>query len=190
MSDGTPGMRSIDAHRPYLLRYARMLARDPALAEDAVQDTMIAAHTQFKNFDGRSHLRTWLTTILKRKVIDLARKRDREAPKDAVSLDDESLEAAGEFNFQGRWNSPPAEWGNPDEALESRQFWQVFEGCCLTMPERQARVFVMREVFGMSTEEICKELGISVSNLHVLIFRARLSLQASLTKDWFGSDHP
>ncbi len=181
--------KTLESHRKYLLRYALFQLRDPSLAEDAVQDTLIAALAQRDGFQGRSQFRTWLTAILKHKVIDLVRKRGRGLPADAMPLGEEDDSADSSFNARGRWIDPPADWGLPDAALESNQFWRVYQKCCQRMPERHALVFSMREVMGMSTEEICKNLEISTSNLHVILYRARLSLRSCMTKNWFGAGH-
>lgn len=181
--------KSLESHRKYLLRYALFQLRDPSLAEDAVQDTLMAALAQRDSFEGRSQLRTWLTAILKNKVIDLVRKRGRGLPADALQLGEEDDSAGGSFDTRGRWIDPPASWGLPDAALESRQFWRVYQKCCQRMPERHALVFSMREVMDLSTEEICKKLEISKSNLHVILYRARLRLRSCMTKNWFGADH-
>lgn len=180
--------KTLESHRKYLLRYAFFQLRDASLAEDAVQDTLIAALAHRDDFHGRSQLRTWLTAILNHKVIDLVRKRGRGLPADAMLLgEDEPADSA--FYARGRWIDPPADWGLPDTALESNQFWHVYQECCQGMPERHALAFSMREVMGMSSEEICKKLEISTSNLHVILYRARLSLQSCMTKNWFGGDH-
>ena len=181
--------KTLESHRKYLLRYAVFQLHDPSLAEDAVQDTLMAALAQRDSFEGRSRLRTWLTSILKHKIIDLMRKRGRGLPVDAMQLGEEDDSAGRSFNARGRWIDPPADWGLPDAALESKQFWLVYQKCCQRMPERHALVFSMREVMDLSTEEICKKLEISKSNLHVILYRARLSLQSCLAKNWFGSKH-
>lgn len=181
--------KALESHRKYLLRYALFQLRDPSLAEDAVQDTLIAALAHRDGFQGRSQLRTWLTAILKHKIIDLVRKRDRGLPADAMLLGEEDDSANSAFNTRGRWIDPPADWGLPDAALDSKQFWLVYQKCCQRMPERHAMVFSMREVLDMSSEEICKKLEISTSNLHVILYRARLSLRSCMTKNWFGADH-
>lgn len=189
MGNDDDQMHSLEVHRKYLQRYALLHLRDPSLAEDAVQDTLLAALAQGDRFQGRSQLRTWLTGILKHKIIDLFRSRSRGLPVDALALGEEDDSAAGSFNPKGRWIDPPAEWGQPDTALESSQFWRVYQQCCQAMPERHALVFSMREVMDMSSEEICKELDISATNLHVILYRARLSLRSCMTKNWFGVDH-
>ena len=181
--------KSLESHRKYLLRYAFFQLRDSSLAEDAVQDTLIAALAQRDGFQGRSQLRTWLTAILKHKVVDLVRKRSRVLPADAMPLGEGDDSGDSSFNAKGQWIDPPAAWGLPDAALESNQFWRVYQMCCQRMPERHALVFSMREVMDISSEEICKKLEISTSNLHVILYRARLSLRSCMTKNWFGADH-
>lgn len=175
----------LEAHRSYLQRYAQFHLRDPALAEDAVQETLIAALAQRDGFQGRSQLRTWLTGILKHKIIDLTRSRGRGLPVDAVALGEDGESVAGQFNAKGRWVDPPADWGSPDAALESSQFWRVYQECCRRMSRRDALVFSMREVMGLSSEEICKKIEITTTNLHVILFRARLSLRSCMSKNWF-----
>ena len=181
--------RSLEAHRKYLQRYALFHLREPSLAEDAVQDTLMAALAQHDRYEGRSRLRTWLTGILKHKIIDVMRSRDRALPADALALDQESASGGGPFDAKGHWIDPPASWGAPDAALESDQFWRVYRECCRRMSERDALVFSMREVMGLSSEEICKKIEITTTNLHVILFRARLSLRACMNKNWFGTPH-
>jgi RNA polymerase sigma-70 factor (ECF subfamily) len=178
--------QSLEAHRKYLQRYALFHLRDPSLAEDAVQDTLMAALAQRDRFQGRSQLRTWLTGILKHKIIDLTRSHDRGLPADALALGEDDESGGGAFNAKSRWIDPPADWGMPDAALESSQFWRVYQQCCQRMSKRDALVFSMREVMGLSSEEICKKIEISTTNLHVILFRARLSLRSCIDKNWFG----
>jgi len=185
--DGKPE-RALAKHRKYLMQYALFHVRDPSVAEDAVQETMIAALAQLHTFEGRAQLRTWLTSILKHKIIDLVRRRAREIPADALSLDGDYDASDEAFNLIGRWKEQPSDWGSPDAALESRQFWRIYLECCKKMSERLATVFSMREVMGMSAEEICKKMEISPSNLHVILYRARLSLQSCMTRNGFGAN--
>jgi RNA polymerase sigma-70 factor (ECF subfamily) len=179
----------LETHRKYLLRYAQFHLHDAALAEDAVQDTLMAALAQRERFEGRSQLRTWLTGILKHKIIDLTRSRGRGLPENTFVLGEDEASDHGSFNAKGKWVDPPADWGMPDAALESSQFWAVYQECCQRMSRRDALVFSMREVMGLSSEEICKKIEISTSNLHVILFRARLSLRTCMNKNWFGAPH-
>lgn len=189
MAEDNDQSQSLEEHRKYLLRYAQFHLRDPSLAEDAVQDTLMAALSQRERFQGRSQLRTWLTGILKHKIIDLTRSRGRGLPANAFALGEEGESADGAFDARGKWVDPPADWGMPDAALESSQFWRVYQECCQRMSKRDALVFSMREVMGLSSEEICKKIEISTTNLHVILFRARLSLRTCMSKNWFGVPH-
>src|SRR3954465_4314075 len=110
----------VEAERTYLLRYASLQLRDRAAAEDAVQDTLLAALAGESGFAGRSNLRTWLTGILKHKIIDAVRKQAREAtllpPEPDVSEFDPL------FDETGHWREPPADWGDPHALLQQKQF--------------------------------------------------------------------
>jgi len=182
---------AIEGERAYLLRYARLQLRDPALAEDAVQETLLAALEGAARFAGKSSLRTWLTGILKHKIIDHLRRAGREQP--LTGGDDERSEAEAVdalFAADGHWREFPAQWGNPDAALENSRFWVAFEECTQRLPARTARVFMMREIMDMPTEEICKELDITATNCWVMLHRARLTLRECLELQWFGKPAP
>jgi RNA polymerase sigma-70 factor (ECF subfamily) len=175
----------LETHRRYLLRIATLQLRDTALAEDVVQDTLVAALQGEKGFSGKSSLRTWLTGILKHKVVDAIRQKTR-APTFA-SFDDEcrvdDLDAL--FDETGHWENPPADWGNPESQLSQQQFFEVMQGCLENLPPNTARIFVMREVMELETDEICTELTITSNNLWVILHRARLSLRECLEQRWF-----
>jgi RNA polymerase sigma-70 factor (ECF subfamily) len=178
----------IEQHRGYLMRYALLQLRDPAAAEDVVQETLLAAVAGAGRFSGDSTVKTWLTGILKHKIVDLVRRKSREQPL-IQGEDDERSEADvvdALFKGDGHWQNFPAAWGDPDKALENARFWEAFELCASLMPARMARVFMMREVMELSTEEICKELGITATNCWVMLHRARLSLRECLETRWFG----
>jgi RNA polymerase sigma-70 factor (ECF subfamily) len=178
----------IETHRRYLLRVAQLQLRDGDLAEDVVQDTLVAALAGATGFDGRSSLRTWLTGILKHKVVDAIRRKQR-APVPLAALDDEGslddLDAL--FKSTGAWAAPPAEWGDPEAALSQREFLVVLERCLEKLPPQTGRVFVMREVMELDGDEICKELSITANNLWVILYRARMALRLCLDEHWFAS---
>jgi RNA polymerase sigma-70 factor (ECF subfamily) len=159
--------------------------RDTAAAEDAVQETLLAALAGEANFAGRSNLRTWLTGILKHKIVDTIRRQSREQP---VSEFDAQYEAAGfdaQFDRRGHWEEPPDAWEQPEGALGQKQFLAALEACLRALPERTARVFMMREHLGLETPEICKELEITATHCWVMLHRARMSLRLCLGKNWF-----
>jgi RNA polymerase sigma-70 factor, ECF subfamily len=163
--------------------------RNPDLAEDAVQETLLAALESRAKFSGASSLKTWLTGILKHKIIDAIRRKSREQPLVADSgggEGDESGAVDALFKSDGHWQQMPATWGDPEQALENRKFWETFEMCSRLMPERTARVFMLREVMELTTEEICQEMAITPTNLWVILHRARLILRECLEIRWFG----
>ena len=170
----------IERERPYLLRYASLQLRDAQAAEDAVQETLLAALAGESGFGQRASLRTWLTGILKHKIIDAIRKLSREAP------------AAGEDEFdalcdeRGHWIEMPGAWSNPDASLDQKRFFAALELCLSRLPEKTAQTFMMREHMGLETDEICKELAITATHCWVLLYRARMALRECLTKEWFG----
>jgi RNA polymerase sigma-70 factor (ECF subfamily) len=178
---------AVATQRGYLMRIATLQLRDRASAEDAVQEALVAAFAGREGFDGRSSLRTWLTSILKHKVVDAIRRRQREplfesSLSEEVDVDDFD----GLFRDNGAWDAPPASWGDPEASLGQRQFFDVLELCLERLPPNTARVFVMREVMELDSEEICKELSITTNNLWVILYRARMSLRECLQQRWFG----
>jgi RNA polymerase sigma-70 factor (TIGR02943 family) len=173
-------------HRTYLLRYARLQLRNDAWAEDAVSETLLAALSKPHSFGNRSQLKTWLVGILKHKVIDILRQRQREV---SLATDDgdgsEELEALA-FKADGHFVNEPADWGNPEQELNSRQFFAILEACAEKLPPAMGRVFLMREWLELPSEEICKELQLTATNLYVQLHRARLRLRECLELNWFG----
>ena len=152
----------IAQHTGYLTRYARSRVRDEHLAEEAVQETLLAALESLPNFDGRATLRTWLTGILLHKIHDGFRRGAREG--EAVD---------GDLN-------EPVEWLTPDHALHVKRMCGAFADAVKALPERQAEAFLMGEIAGVETERICRKLGVTRGNLWVLLHRARAALRANL----------
>lgn len=178
------------AHRDYLQRFARLQLRNEAWAEDAVSETLLAALTKPQAFANRSQLKTWLIGILKHKVIDALRQHSREVCSLDHSDDDDAdpLEYLG-FAVDGHFSHPPADWGNPEQQFSSRQFFEVLDACTNKLPASQGRLFLMREWLEISSEEICKELNLTPTNLYVQLHRARLQLRACLERNWFAKPH-
>jgi RNA polymerase sigma-70 factor (ECF subfamily) len=173
----------LESERRYLLRYAGLQLRDAHAAEDAVQETLLAALAGEASFAGRSNLRTWLTGILKHKIVDVIRRASREAPlggeEDASAFD-------ALFDPTGHWIDPPAAWPDPASSLEQKRFFAALEACLRRLPQKIAQAFMLREHLGLETAEICKELAVTPTHCWVLLYRARVSLRECLQKDWFG----
>jgi RNA polymerase sigma-70 factor (ECF subfamily) len=171
----------VEAERAYMLRYASLQLRDRHAAEDAVQETLLAALAGEDSFGGRSNLRTWLTGILKHKIIDAIRRLSRETP---VAAQDGELDAL--FDSRGHWIEMPAAWDDPDTSLEQKQFFSVLEDCLGRLPAKTAQAFMMREHLGYGTGDICKELNLTPTHCWVLLYRARVVLRECLQQNWFG----
>ena len=181
-----PEPAAIERERPYLLRYAMLHLRRRDLAEDAVQETLLAALEGAAAFGGRSTLRTWLTGILRHKISDGLRRLAREHPVAAGEDEDPQDVIEAMFQADGHWVEPPADWGDPQRAFEERAFWEALQRCVDGLPAKTGRAFLMREVMELSTDEICKELGITPTNCWVMLHRARLALRQCLETGWFG----
>jgi len=177
----------VEGHRPYLLRYATLQLRNPDAAEDAVQEALLAALAGEANFAGRSNLRTWLTGILKHKIVDAIRRASRERPVETEATEGDPAQFDALFDERGHWREPPGAWEHPESALEQKQFLAALEQCLQGLPERTARAFMMREHLGLETGEICKELKITATHCWVLLYRARMALRQCLESGWFGA---
>ena len=181
--------QQIASHRDYLLRFARLQLRNDTWAEDAVSETLLAALARPQAFAQRSQLKTWLVGILKHKVIDALRQQGREislSSSDEDASADDLLDQAL-FAPDGHFAEPPADWGNPEQELGSRQFFAVLEACTSKLPAAQGRLFLMREWLELSSDEICKELALTPTNLYVQLHRARQRLRECLDLNWFAS---
>lgn len=176
------------ALRGYLMRFARLQLRNETWAEDAVSETLLAALARPQAFARRSQLKTWLIGILKHNVIDALRERGREVCTDASSSDDQEDPLSNmAFKADGHFAELPADWGDPETDLGSRQFLAILEACTERLPPVQGRLFLMREWLEFSSEEICKQLGLTPTNLYVQLHRARLRLRECLEINWFMS---
>jgi len=178
----------VDQYGDFLYRFALSRVKNPSIAEDLVQETFLAALGARKNFQGRSSARTWLIAILKHKIVDHIRKRIREQTSDKVeSMSDAAVNDPIDAGFTdaGDWHIRPSKWTiNPMKLYEQKEFMDVLYRCLSELPERQAEAFMMREIDGFSTDEICKVLNISATNCWVLLYRARMWLRRCLENKW------
>jgi RNA polymerase sigma-70 factor (ECF subfamily) len=177
----------LEAMRPQLVRFAQLQLRNAALAEDAVQDALVAVLEKPDSFRGQSSLRTYVTGILKFKLIDALRAASRERPLDSADDENQADAIDALFAADGHTRDMPHQWGDPEGTLLQQDFFRVLEICLEKLPAQAARVFMMREWLEFDTEEICKELSISSSNVWVILYRARLRLRECLDLNWFGN---
>jgi len=179
----------LDEHGDCLFRYALVRVRKREVAEDLVQETLLAAMRGREKFGGRSSERSWLCGILKHKVSDHFRKLGRETSfTDLESLADEFSE---KFVPEGYWVhvKGPKEWKpEADEVIHRAEFWQTMRDCLDKLPERIANVFMLREMEEVESKQICSMLSISESNLWVMLHRARMALRECLEINWFNRE--
>lgn len=177
----------LDAMRPKLICFAALQLRNHALAEDAVQDALMAVLERPDAFAGQSSLRTYVTGILKFKIIDCLRHgaRERQIECHEDQSEDDAIDSL--FRADGHVRDLPQAWGDPEKTLEQKDFFNTLEVCLDKLPAKAARVFMMREWLELETDEICKELAISSSNAWVLLYRSRVRLRECLDLNWFGN---
>jgi len=175
----------VEAYGDVLYRYALSRLRDPQVAESIVQEALLAALESRASFAGRSSERTWLVGILKHKIYDHFRRQAREPSFEDV---EELQEAEVSFTPQGRWLQEPGRWDpSPEVALEDAQLWAALDRCVEALPPRLAQIFTLREMEGIKGPELCKLLGITTTNLGVMLYRARARLRSCLEQSYFST---
>lgn len=172
-------------HSDYLYNYALYKVSDEEMAQDLVQDTFIAGLNGKDSFKGNSTERTWLVSILKRKIIDHYR-------KSAVRKNTVNTDFSMPFNTEGvyknHWSDEgaPGKWNiEKSHNLEKDEFQRILELCLSLLPPQWRDVFHLKMMEECSGEEICKEMDITSSNLWVIIHRAKLKMRACLEKNYF-----
>jgi RNA polymerase sigma-70 factor (ECF subfamily) len=172
--------RLVHQHAETLYFYALTRVGKQDLAEDIVQDTLLAALQSWKSFAGDSSERTWLIGILRHKILDFFRQH-----RSQESVGDESWQNEY-FDKARHWKDKMVNWNaNPEVLVENIEFRKVLQDCLKELSKVMAQAFVMREMEGISSEEVCKHLEISQTNLWVRLHRARLQLRRCLELNWF-----
>lgn len=174
--------------RRQMIKFATLQLSNSHAAEDAVQEAMMGALKNAGSFAGRAALKTWVFAILRNKIADTLRQKMRTVNASSLLREDDEGEDFSElFDHRGHWQADekPATWGNPQNALHQNQFWKVFETCLEGLPGNQAQVFMMKEFVELETHEICTTVGITTTNLNVMLHRSRLRLRECLENNWF-----
>ena len=181
--------RQLDALRPQLLRFAALQLRNETLAEDAVSETILAVMEHPDRFQEHSSFKTYVIGILKHKLLDQLRRSKREVQlnpdEDADRSDADMIDAL--FTPTGHALEAAPSWGNPDQTLERKEFFDILQLCVDKLPAKTGRIFMMREWLELDTDAICKELDITAANAWVLLYRARTRLRECLQLNWFGA---
>lgn len=172
----------LDQYGDLLYQHALARVSRQDVAEDLVQETFVAALKARGQFSGKSLEKTWLLGILKRKIVDHYRAASRTASSDHSPIPLEEF-----FRENGHWKANVPKWpSDPERAIEDREFWRVLELCKSKLPQTLAAAFTLRELEELKTDETCKTLGITPSNLSVRLHRARLLLRRCLERYWYS----
>ena len=153
-------------------RAGRGAGLDAHQAEELAQATFVTFIETAHRFEGRSKVRTWIFGIFYRKLQEARRGFAKDRKMDDI---DDVFESR--FDEAGHWSTPPA---SPDAGLEGEEILDEIHDCLESTPERQRMAFVFREIEELSTDEICNVLGVSSTNLGVMLFRARNRLRECL----------
>ena len=172
----------IDLYSDYLFNYTISRVSDREIAKDLIQDTFIAGLKSMKNFKGDASERTWLISILKRKIIDHYRKINSNKGKAEVRMTYSSEENEGDW-LEERVADPFDK--TAEDAIENTELGDAIYDCLGKLPEKQAKIFKMKTILNYETEAICNELDITASNLWVIIHRARVAMADCMQKNWF-----
>ena len=178
----------VDNYGDYLYNYAYFRVNKTELAEDLVQDTFLSALKAQEGFKGEASEKTWLTGILRNKIIDHYKKASTQ--KEKQDLDNHRAEASYNYFFEedsGHWTDDkgPKEWGvNASSSMESKEFFKVLNSCLGKLPEKWAMAFSLKTLDDVPGDKICKALDISSSNFWVIIHRAKLQLRECIEKNW------
>lgn len=172
----------IDLYSDYLFNYTITRVSDREIAQDLVQETFLAGLKSMKNFKGEASERTWLISILKRKIIDHYRKINSNKGKAEVRINYNDSESEGDW-LEERVADPFDK--TAEDNLQNNELGDAIKNCLRKLPEKQAEVFRMKTILDYETEVICNELNITASNLWVIIHRARTAMADCLEENWF-----
>jgi len=172
----------IDRYADYLFNYTITRVSNRDIAEDLVQETFFSGLKSAVNFKGEASERTWLVSILKRKIIDHYRKINSNKGKAEVRINYSEGESEGDW-LEERVADPFDR--NAESTLENQELGLAIHNCLEKLPKKQADIFKMKTIQNFDTEAICNEFNISASNLWVIIHRARTALAGCLDETWF-----
>ncbi|MEO9531193.1 MAG: sigma-70 family RNA polymerase sigma factor [Crocinitomicaceae bacterium] len=173
----------VDDYSDMLYNFAVTRVSDHELAKDLVQDTFVSALKALDSFQGKSTVKTWLFSILKRKIIDQWRKNDTRKTKPMSSLGTDSEE--GEAKILERQNKGAV--SEIEVNFENKELRAAIMGCIQDLPEKWKGIVIDKLVEEQDSEEVCKEHEITASNLWVIVHRAKVQLRDCLQHKWFNA---
>ena len=173
----------VDEYSDMLYNFAYTRVNDHELAKDLVQDTFVSGIKALDSFQGKSTVKTWLFSILKRKIIDYWRKQEvrQTRPMSSLGMDDQD----GEDLIVGRQKNNTI--SEIEVNFENQELRAVIMSCIQDLPEKWKGIVIDKLVEEMKSEEVCKEHDITPSNLWVIIHRAKVQLKDCLQQKWFNS---
>lgn len=174
----------LDLYGDALYRFALLRVQNSFTAEDLVQETLLAAYKSYENFSGKSTVKTWLTGILKHKILDYYRKTTPEHSDE--NLDDFAGSMGSMFDTREKWKIKPGDWGgDPKNVYQEKELLSVIFACLKDLPPRLSLAYRMREMEGATTKEICERFQTGENNCWVILHRARALLRRCLEINWF-----
>jgi len=180
---------------PMMKRVARGYVASDAVAEEIVQDTWMAIVTGIERFEGRSALGTWMFSILTNQAKTHGARERRALPFSSITPADVEAPAVDPDRFQrddqawpGHWATPPRPWQKPERRLLSLEAREQLKEALAQLPERQRLIVVLRDIEGLSAEEVCDLLRLSQENQRVLLHRGRSRVRALLEEYLDGAD--
>jgi len=171
----------VDRYSDYLYNYTIVRVNDHEIAQDLISETFLAGLKSKKNFKGDASERTWLISILKRKIIDHYRRKNSKKGKAEIHLDYRDENSQGEW-LEERVSDPYDK--TAEDTLENQELGDAILNCLEQLNEKQATIFKLKTIEDYDTEAICNEYNITASNLWVIIHRARKTLAECLEKTW------
>lgn len=172
----------VDRYSDYLYNYTITRVNDHVVAQDIVSETFLAGLKSKANFKGEASERTWLISILKRKIIDHYRKSNSRKGKAEVRMNYADENSEGDW-LEERVSDPFDK--TAEDTMENEELGLAILNCLDKLNEKQATIFKMKTIEGFDTEAICNEFNITSSNLWVIVHRARKSMADCLEENWF-----
>lgn len=172
----------VDKYADYLYNYTIVRVNDHEIAQDLISETFLAGLNSKDNFKGEASERTWLISILKRKIIDHYRKINSNKGKAEVRISYSEEDSEGDW-LEERVKDPFDR--TAEDTFENKELGLAILSCMESLDERHARIFKMKTIDNFDTEAICNEFNITPSNLWVIIHRARRAMVECLEKNWF-----
>lgn len=179
----------LELHGDTLYRYALKYVQEASIAEDLVQETILAAFKAREKFGGQSSEQTWFIGILKNKIMDHFRKSSREVNLEQSDIhnkeNDDNFISQGAMKGTWQPSRRPAKWMvDSNDITEQNEFWEYLQKCLDGIDKKLSKVFILREIEEINYKEICNTLSISHTNLRVMLYRARKLLRICLENNW------